>query len=30
MDAARELRASDESTPIIFVTNLAQYALKGY
>ena len=30
MGAARELRASDESTPIIFVTNLAQYALKGY
>lgn len=30
MDAARELRTTDESTPIIFVTNLAQYALKGY
>lgn len=30
MDAARELRTLDETTPIIFVTNLAQYALHGY
>lgn len=30
MEAARLLRTYDEDTPIIFVTNLAQYAVKGY
>ena len=30
MDAAREIREFDRSTPIIFVTNLAQYAIQGY
>ena len=30
MDAAREIREFDRSTPIIFVTNLAQYAVQGY
>lgn len=30
MDAAEELRKFDQSTPIIFVTNLAQYAVRGY
>lgn len=30
MDAARALRAHDEETPLIFVTNLAGYALHGY
>ncbi len=30
MEAARLLRVYDSSTPIIFVTNLAQYAVEGY
>ena len=30
MEAAREIRAFDSATPIIFVTNLAQYAVQGY
>lgn len=30
MEAAHLLRTYDEDTPIIFVTNLAQYAVKGY
>lgn len=30
MDAALELRCRDRSTPLIFVTNLAQYAVRGY
>ena len=30
MEAAQLLRVYDEVTPIIFVTNLAQYAVKGY
>ncbi len=30
MDAAFDLRAHDTSTPIVFVTNLAQYAVHGY
>jgi len=30
MEAAGLLRAYDTETPLIFVTNLAQYALKGY
>ncbi len=30
MDAAQLLRAYDRVTPIIFVTNLAQYAIRGY
>ena len=30
MEAARLLRTYDAETPIIFVTNLAQYAVKGY
>ena len=30
MEAARLLRTFDAETPIIFVTNLAQYAVKGY
>lgn len=30
MDAARELRRTDDGTQIVFVTNLAQYALRGY
>lgn len=30
MEAAQLLRLFDEVTPIIFVTNLAQYAVKGY
>ena len=30
MEAAQLLRIYDEVTPIIFVTNLAQYAVKGY
>lgn len=30
MEAARILRTYDEETPLIFVTNLAQYAVKGY
>lgn len=30
MEAAQLMRVYDESTPIIFVTNLAQYAVKGY
>lgn len=29
-EAAQLLRVYDTSTPIIFVTNLAQYAIKGY
>ena len=30
MDAALELRGHDHATPLIFVTNLAQYAVRGY
>lgn len=30
MEAAQTLRMYDVETPIIFVTNLAQYAIKGY
>ena len=30
MAAARKLRADDPRTPIIFVTNFAQYAIRGY
>ena len=30
LDAARRLREKDESAVIIFVTSLAQYAIKGY
>lgn len=30
MEAAQLLRAYDDETPLIFVTNLAQYAVRGY
>lgn len=30
LDAAKKLREADKSACIIFVTNLAQYAVKGY
>ncbi len=30
MDAAKKLRKFDGSVPLIFITNLKQYALKGY
>ena len=30
MEAAEIMRTYDQSTPLIFVTNLAQYAVKGY
>lgn len=30
LDAAIELRQRDHATPLIFVTNLAQYAVRGY
>lgn len=30
MEAAEALREDDRSTPLIFVTNLAQYAVRGY
>lgn len=30
MEAAQLLRERDEATPLIFVTNLAQYAVRGY
>ena len=30
MEAAEMLRTYDSSTPVIFVTNLAQYAVRGY
>ena len=30
MEAARQLRSYDEETLLIFVTNLAQYAVRGY
>lgn len=30
MEAATLLRTYDEETPLIFITNLAQYAVKGY
>ena len=30
MEAAELLRSYDEATPLIFVTNLAQYAVRGY
>lgn len=30
MEAARRLREIDKTVPLIFVTNLAQFALKGY
>lgn len=30
MDAAKKLRQSDPSVPLVFITNLKQYALNGY
>lgn len=30
MDLARKIRERDESVPIIFITNMAQFAIKGY
>ena len=30
LDAARQLREHDAMTPLVFVTNLAQYAVRGY
>ena len=30
MEAAETLREYDQETPLVFVTNLAQYAIKGY
>lgn len=30
MEAAQALRSRDEQTPLVFVTNLAQYAVRGY
>ena len=30
MDAARRFRENDSETPLIFVTNLARFAIKGY
>lgn len=30
IDAARRLRAVDNNVPVIYVTNMAQYAIKGY
>lgn len=30
MEAAQALRLRDSSTPLVFVTNLAQYAVRGY
>lgn len=30
MEAARLVREYDETTPLIFVTNLAKYAVRGY
>lgn len=30
LDAARQLRERDAVTPLVFVTNLAQYAVRGY
>lgn len=30
LEVAKKIRAKDEGVPIIFVTNMAQYALKGY
>ena len=30
MEAAQILRGYDEQTPLVFVTNLAQYAIRGY
>ena len=30
MEAAQIIRQADESTPIVFVTDLAQYAVRGY
>jgi len=30
MDVVRQLRVTDKKTMVIFVTNLAQYAVKGY
>ena len=30
MTAAREIRRSDEGVAIVFITNMAQYAIKGY
>ena len=30
MEAAQIIRQTDESTPIVFVTDLAQYAVRGY
>ena len=30
LDVAKEIRKTDELTPLIFVTNMAQYAVSGY
>lgn len=30
LDVARKLREKDDSVPLIFMTNMAQYAIKGY
>jgi len=30
MDAAKEIKAKDKNVIIVFITNLAQYAIKGY
>ena len=30
MDAAEQLRRLDDKVPLIFVTDMAQYALRGY
>lgn len=30
MDAAKELRKTGDRSPVIFITNMAQYAVKGY
>ena len=30
MDAAREIRKRDQRVLIIFITNMAQYAINGY
>ena len=30
MTAAREIRAADDTVAIVFITNMAQYAIKGY
>lgn len=30
MDTARKLRETDANVPLVFITNMAQYAIKGY